>query len=42
MTWNMGASEENLFQNLDNLFKDKLKGDFNSSSDKVDIVIYTS
>ena len=39
----MGASEDKeLLKNLDNLFKNRLKGDFNNSSDKVDVILYTS
>lgn len=43
MTWNMGASEDkDLLENLDNLFKDRLKGMFNINEGKVDMIIYTS
>ena len=43
ITWNMGASEDkNLLGNLDNLFKNRLKGDFNNVNDKVDLILYTS
>ena len=39
----MGASEDkNLLGNLDNLFKNRLKGDFNNVNDKVDLILYTS